>query len=124
MLDQSFLFDLFSSVNESLSIVEERFSKIHSAEDFISSKEGHVLLDSISMRLQFIGETIKKIEHLNPDILQEYNQIKWGDIIHFRDFISHHYELLDHRIIFRICQIDIPELKKATSEILGRLKNS
>lgn len=69
MLDQSYLFDLFSSVSESVSIVEERFSKIKSAEDFISSKEGHVLLDSISMRLQFIGETIKKIEHYNPTIL-------------------------------------------------------
>ena len=124
MLEQSFLFDLFYSVNESELIVDERFSKINSAEDFISSKEGHVLLDSISMRLQFIGETIKKNEHTNPDILQKYNQIKWGDIVHFRDFISRHYELLDHQIIFRICQNDIPELKKVTSAILSRLKNS
>lgn len=46
------------TVFESLSIVMERFNKIESAEDFIATDDGVMLLDSISMRLQLVGEKI------------------------------------------------------------------
>jgi uncharacterized protein with HEPN domain len=46
---------------ESIHLVQERFSKILEAADFVGSTEGVILLDAISMRLQIIGELFKKI---------------------------------------------------------------
>ena len=53
---------------ESINLVQERFSKILEAADFVGSTEGVTLLDAISMRLQVIGELVKKFKRLIPFI--------------------------------------------------------
>jgi uncharacterized protein with HEPN domain len=41
---------------ESIGLIEERFEKINSADDFVSNAHGTFVLDAISMRLQIVGE--------------------------------------------------------------------
>ena len=41
---------------ESLALIEERFEKINSADDFVLNSHGTFVLDAISMRLQIVGE--------------------------------------------------------------------
>jgi len=48
---------------ESIALIEERFEKINSADDFVSNAHGTFVLDAISMRLQVVGELLKKIEN-------------------------------------------------------------
>jgi uncharacterized protein with HEPN domain len=75
-------------------------------------------LDSIAIRLQLIGESIKKIKSYNKEYLSKYNEIKWDEIIRFRDFISHNYEFVNPDIIYDVCKNDIPALKKTVEKIL------
>jgi uncharacterized protein with HEPN domain len=72
-------------------LVQERFSKILEAADFVGSTEGVILLDAISMRLQIIGELVKKIQKTAPMYLSDYAEIEWKKISKFRDLVSHHY---------------------------------
>ncbi|PJZ64864.1 toxin-antitoxin system antitoxin subunit [Leptospira wolffii] len=107
------LLEKFQFALESIIVIESRFRKIKSTDDFIGSEEGDILLDAIAMRLQAIGENVKSISKSHPEILDLYPDVDWRNIIRFRDIISHHYEGLDYEIVFNVCSEKIPELKKS-----------
>jgi uncharacterized protein with HEPN domain len=103
-------------------VILERISQIRNANEFISSKEGELVYDSVITRLQAIGENVKKVEKLNPQIANDIF-INTKNIIRFRDLISHHYEFLDHEVIFNVCKNEIPEIHRRVLNYLNTLPN-
>jgi uncharacterized protein with HEPN domain len=118
------LIDNFEDIKESISLIEERFSNIKKAEDLVESQEGVLILDAISMRLQIIGESLKNINKINKNILLQYREIEWDKIIRLRDIISHHYDIIDHEVIFDICTNHIPKLKDTVQKIINDFSSS
>jgi len=98
-----------------------RFEGIEKNTDFISTEKGVELKDSITMRLQIIGENTKRVEKQMPDFFEEYLQTYPEPIIRFRDFISHHYEKTDYEIICDICKTYIPDLQNKVGYFLNNL---
>lgn len=109
--------DSLETVLDSLNIVLDRFKKIKSADDFIDSDEGLLVMDSISMRLQLVGEKIKKVDQKSPGLLEKFGILPYP-IIRFRDFISHHYDKADHEVLFDLCNNDLADLKNKVIQIL------
>lgn len=105
-------------MQESTLLVQSRSKSIRAADDFSSSLEGATLLDAISMRLQVIGESVKRIQKIAPSFLDGYGEIEWAKIAKFRDLVSHHYESMDHEIVFDICKVHIPKLATALKRML------
>ena len=103
---------------ESINLIEKRFEKIKSADDFVSNSYGTFVLDAISMRLQIVGELFKKIDKIDNSLLRRNPEIEWEKIMKLRDIISHHYEMIDHEIIFDICTNHIPKLKATVQRII------
>ncbi|MCJ8502111.1 DUF86 domain-containing protein [Desulfatitalea sp. M08but] len=99
-------------------MVEGRAAQIESPDDFVSSFEGTLVLDAIAMRLQVIGELVKKIDKIDSTILNRFPEIEWVMIMRLRDIISHHYEMIDYEIIFDICKNHIPKLKATLNHLL------
>jgi uncharacterized protein with HEPN domain len=97
-------------IAECIGLIQERFAKIRVPDDFVLTPEGITLLDAVSMRLQVIGETVKQIQKTNPSFLTSYSSIDWDKIARFRDLVSHHYEHIDHEIVYDICKTHIPKL--------------
>ncbi len=64
------------------------------------------------MRLQVIGENIKKISKYNPDFFESILSFDTNNIVRFTDFISRHYEKVGIDIIFEIYKNDIRTLKQ------------
>ena len=95
---------------QSVHLVQERFDEISEADDFILSDHGTTLLDAISMRLQVVGESVKRIQKIDESALIPYTKVEWDKIAKFRDLVSHHYENIDHEIVFDICKSHIPDL--------------
>jgi uncharacterized protein with HEPN domain len=120
----NFTIDNFENILEAISLIEERFSEISKAEDFVSSSRGVVILDSIAMRLQVIGETVKKIEKSDRALLEIFPDVEWDMIIRLRDIISHHYAVIDHEIIHDICKRHIPVLKTTVLKIIDKIQSS
>lgn len=53
------------------------------------------IFDSCVMRLQTIGEYVKKIDDkTNKQLLPKYPQVPWVKVIGQRNIISHEYSLL------------------------------
>lgn len=116
------LYKILLDIDESLQIIIERLNEIKSFDDFLKSKEGLKNLDSIALRLQAIGEAIKKVSKESPSLLDKYKEINWKGAINFRDKISHHYFDIDAEEIYKICKNDIPLLEKTIKKIISDLK--
>ena len=112
--------DNLQIIFESIILIEERFSKVDVSDKFVTSPEGVLLPDAVAMRLQVIGELTKKIYKIEPSLLEEYPEIEWDKIIKLREIISHHYEMVDHEIIFDICKNHIPILKSTIQKIIEK----
>lgn len=106
---------------ESISIIHERMSAIISADQFVSSPHGIMLLDSIAIRLQLIGEQTKGINKLDKFLLPKFPNVEWNKIMRLRDLISHHYEDIDYEIVFQICKDELPKLKTELQEIKSHI---
>ena len=113
--------DYLDLMLESIKLIEGRFLKIQLADEFVLSGDGITLLDSISMRLQVIGESVRKIQKLNPSFLDSHPDVEWDKIARFRDFVSHPYHQVDHEIVYDICKVHIPRLKITLQKIRSEL---
>jgi uncharacterized protein with HEPN domain len=72
------------------------------------------------MRLQNIGESVKQLQKTNPSFLRSHVEIEWEKISRFRDLVSHHYEHVDHEIVYDICKVHIPRLITVRVSRYGR----
>ncbi|HEY4755198.1 MAG TPA: DUF86 domain-containing protein [Ignavibacteriaceae bacterium] len=112
------ILSLFEDIKESIEKIKRRFKSIKSPDDFLKNDSGSTNLDAIVMRLQVIGESLKKIDALDSGFLQKYPEIDWAKVKKMRDFISHHYNELDEIKVYTACKFDIPDLEKMVNRII------
>lgn len=94
--------------------IERRSVGIESPEDFTSTDEGIDRLDAITMMLIAIGEQLKQLDAIpGVDLPARYPHIDWRGAKGIRDFLSHHYFVLDAEVIFDVCETKIGDLKLA-----------
>ena len=98
-------------INTSLKEVRKRSEKINHADDFLISESGVILLDSICMKLSAVGKSIKNLDKITEhQLLPNYPEIPWKNVMGVRDFIVHHYFEVDADVIYGICKQDVPAL--------------
>lgn len=119
MYDEVYQYSL-ETILDHITVCNKRFSEINNPTDFTSSDYGKILLDSIVTRLQAIGENLKNTTRKNTLLEDNYPEIEWNKIIRFRDFISHHYEMLDYEIVHEICKDYLPKLEIIIKTELGK----
>jgi len=91
-MDKKTTQELIDFIITSITLIMERFTMIDKVDDFTDTKDGLEKLDSISMRLQAIGESIKNILKREEAFLLQFESSEyWSQIVRFRDIISHHY---------------------------------
>ncbi|MFH1801289.1 MAG: HepT-like ribonuclease domain-containing protein [archaeon] len=106
-----------SNYNLYINLILETIEKIEK-----SCKEKKQIINNINlqdatlMRLQIIGENIKKIP---LELKRKNKEFKWKKFGRLRNLISHRYETINYELIWSFIKTNLPELKK---EIL-RLKN-
>lgn len=101
-MSKNILIKKFLDISDSIEIILKRINKVNSPEDFKTYPDGNDLYDAILMRLQMIGEVLKKIEKTNPEILTTHTAIEWNKIIGLRNVISHDYLMIDEDLIYSI----------------------
>jgi uncharacterized protein with HEPN domain len=115
--------ELLKFILQSIEMIKKRFQDITCSDDFMYSDEGITKLDSISMRLQSIGEALKNIDKRDRDFLLEVaDKIYWSNIIKTREIITHHYIDIDSETIFMICDEKLDDLESKVSILMDKLK--
>ena len=111
-MDKATTQELIDFILESLRLIKRRFKGIKNSDDFLVDDNGLDKLDSISMRLQSIGESVKNLDKREKElILKIASKNYWSEIIKARDFISHHYVDIDSEVVFDICSNELEELE-------------
>jgi len=68
--------DNLQIILEAIVLIENLFSKINIADDLVSSANGVLMLDAIAMRLQVVGELLKKTSKMNKSLLKTYKYVR------------------------------------------------
>lgn len=123
MFEKLIVLHLLELLEKSLEEIVQRSSTIEDADDFLSSNEGVILLDSICMKLSAIGEGVKNLDKItNRELLKDYPEIPRRNVMGVRDIIVHHYFDVDAEEIFRICKLDVPPLLETISKMISDIK--
>lgn len=93
----------------------KRIEKSTKNKTITSIKNNDEIWDATLMRLQVIGESIKR---LPPKIKGKYSGVEWNNFEKFRDIISHKYLKVNPLIVQTIIKEKIPKLKKEVNKIL------
>ncbi|MDE7374970.1 MAG: DUF86 domain-containing protein, partial [Odoribacter sp.] len=96
MSDSLMIFHTLKLICDSLEQILKRCSDIHNVNDFLLTENGIIKLDSICMKLTAIGESVKSLDKItNKQLLVNYPEIPWKNIMGIRDIIVHHYFDID-----------------------------
>lgn len=121
MYDAVYKYSL-ETILKHITIYNKRFSEIKTSNDFVTTEYGKILLDAIVTRLQAIGENVKNTSRKHNLLQSNYPNVEWNKIIRFRNFISHHYEMIDYEIVFQICEDYLPKLELVLITELEKFK--
>lgn len=117
-MDKLTTLELLEYILDSIHLIQKRFDIIKTAEDF-NTELGQEKLDSICMRLQTIGESIKILDKKDRDFLNKIESDNyWSNMIKLREIISHHYAQIDEEIVYDICNEKITTLESKIAQLL------
>ncbi len=103
-MSNSVICDKLLDVLETIEIVQKRTKSVSTPDDFTINDDALILFDSVLMRLQTIGETLKSIEKSDREFFTQFADFDIESAIKFRDIISHHYADINPNIVFDICK--------------------
>ncbi len=72
--------------------------------------------DAAAMSLLIVGETARR---LSEDTKRRSPEIPWPAIVSLRNRIAHGYETVDHRLVWRIIEDDLPGLAETIERLLS-----
>lgn len=123
MFDKRRVLDRCDQIVESIDLIMQWSKSIQIPNDFLLSPEQVLIFDGCIMRLQIIGESIKKIDECTSgELLSRYPDIPWRKVIALRNIISHEYANVDEEIIFAIIKQSLHPLKTTILEMSNTLK--
>lgn len=116
--DPALVSAILENILTAIERIERRFRGIEHPDDFVANDDGIDRLDGIAMMLIAVGEQLKQLDALaDIDLATRYSQVDWKGAKGIRDFLSHHYFVLDAEIIFDVCQNKIEGLKLAILDL-------
>jgi len=119
MYNKILIIERFRQIEEQINILIKGTEKVGNMNDLPLSPEGVLQLNGICMSLIVIGEELKKIDQLtDKQLLIQYSNIPWHEVIGMRDIIAHHYFDVDIDIISDILRMDIPPLSETIHQII------
>ena len=90
MFDKNRIIDRCEQVVESIDLILHWSEAINTPEEFLLSPDSVLVFDGCVMRLQIIGESIKKIDdQTNGELLLSFPDVPCRKIIGLRNIISH-----------------------------------
>ena len=123
MYDKSLILDALENIEQSLNDIIEWTENICSADDFLTSSSGMILLNAVCMKLFAIGEELKNIDkRTDKQLFSLYKVIDWKEAMKMRDVIAHHYFEIDAEVVFKTLQQDVQPLLKTVRQIKIDLK--
>ena len=116
------ILDALENIEQSLNDILDWTSNVESADDFLTSPSGVILLNAVCMKLVAVGEELKSIDkRTDNQLFPLYPAINWHEAMKIRDVIAHHYFEIDAEIVFSTLHNDIQLLLQTIRQIITDL---
>lgn len=69
--------------------------------------------DAVTRRLEIIGEAVKSLYGLAPDLLAGHPDVPWGSIKGMREKLAHDYDTVSVTILWNTATRELPHLRDA-----------
>ncbi len=93
----------------------EKIEEFVAGMDFEEFKDDDKTVSAVVRKLEIIGEATKNI----PDeVRQRYPKLPWREMAKIRDKLIHGYFIVDHQIIWKVIEEELPFLKPQIEKIL------
>lgn len=123
MSDARLVLEILANILTAIERIERRFQDIETPEDFLTDNTGLDKLDGIAMMLIAMGEQLKHLEKVSAiDLSALYPEIDWKGAKGIRDFLSHHYFILDAEVIFDVCKNKIDDVKQSIQSLQSNIQ--
>lgn len=82
-----------------------------------SRTSGHptALHDAVAYNLMLIGEAVR---HLPAELLNAEDSVPWGGAIALRNVLAHRYFDVEPQRVWRICDENLPTMRRAVERLL------
>ena len=74
--------------------------------------------DAVVRRLEIVGEAAR---HLSEETLTTLSDVPWADVVAMRNRLTHAYFTVDLLVVWETVKDDLPALREAVVQALGRL---
>ncbi|MDR1747408.1 MAG: DUF86 domain-containing protein [Tannerella sp.] len=120
MPDDKLIAEILKQIDFAIDRVITSCENITVADDFATSSDGMLRLESACMLISTIGESIKNIDkRTDGKLLANYPSIEWKKVMGMRDIIVHHYFDIDTETVFDVVRNKLPELKTVIEKMKG-----
>lgn len=118
------LLDRLQNISDALDRIFLRNEHIECENDYYTSPGGMEKLESTSMLLIAIGESLKGIDRITKgELLSMFPSVNWRQAKGLRDIIAHNYFQIDGAVILDTVRNDLPMMKSTILEIIQYVKN-
>ena len=77
--------------------------------------------DAVCRRLEIIGEAVRALDNLAPDLLKAYPDIPWISVKGIREKLAHDYDTISLPILWATAMEELPALRDAMKKMLADL---
>jgi uncharacterized protein with HEPN domain len=122
MHDKTLILESLEQLEELLESLLEATASITDVNELLKSADGMLRLNGICMNFLVIGEEFKKIDrYSDKQLLPQYPEIQWKNVIGLRDRIAHGYFEIDTDVIFDTLHNDMPPLLSVVKLMINDL---
>ncbi len=78
--------------------------------------------DAVTRRLEIIGEAVKSLDTLAPEILAGHPEVPWKNIKGMREKLAHDYDTISVPILWNTATQELPLLREAVQKLIMEAK--
>ncbi len=78
--------------------------------------------DAVTRRLEIIGEAVKSLDNLVPDLLAGHSEVPWKNIKGMREKLAHDYDTVSVTILWNTATRELPLLRAAVRTLVREAK--
>lgn len=78
--------------------------------------------DAVTRRLEIIGEAVKSLDKMAPEIFASHPEVPWKNIKGMREKLAHDYDTVSVPILWNTATQELPLLREAVRKLATEAK--
>ncbi|MFQ5774459.1 MAG: DUF86 domain-containing protein [Kiloniellaceae bacterium] len=80
--------------------------------------------DAVYRRLEIIGEAVKALDAMAPDLLARHPDVPWNDVKGMREKLAHDYDTISVRLLWNTATQELPALRQTVEKLIAEIDKS